>query len=200
MLLIPVRVLVIDDDDAVCRRLGSWLREAGCDAVTFTSAVEGLAHIARAACQVAYVDLRLAEGDGVAVIAALAKLPAPPRIVALGAFPDARQVIAAMRAGAADLLEKPVQREPLLAALEQQLAAAGLFPRSEEEFNRRLGARLRSLRAARERTLADVAGECGMTASQLSQIELGKCTATSWALARICGALRIPLQRAFAED
>ena len=199
MRLIPVRVLVIDDDDAVCRKAGGWLREAACDVVTFTSATEALAHAARAAGQVAFVDLHLAGADGVEVIATLRQSAPHMRVVALCAFPDPRQIIAAVRAGARDLLEKPIQREALLAALERQLAEVGVSVRSEEEFNRRLGARLRAVRTQAERTQADVAAECGVTVAQLSQIELGKSGTSTWGLARIAAALKTPLGELLAE-
>jgi len=59
MRIIPIRTLVIDDDDAVCRKVGGWLREAACDVVTFTDPEAALAHTTRAAGQVGLVDLRL---------------------------------------------------------------------------------------------------------------------------------------------
>lgn len=197
--IIPVRTLIIDDDPAVCRKVSDWLRESGCDVVTFTKPSEGLAHATRAPGQVALVDLRLAGADGVEVIAALRSAAPQMRIIALSAFPEARQVIAAMRAGARDLLEKPLHKGPLLEALERQLAEAGVGVRSEQEFNRRLGARIRAVRTQADLTLADVAAECGLTAAQLSQIELGKSATSTWSLARICSALDTPLDRLFSS-
>jgi DNA-binding NtrC family response regulator len=192
--IIPVRALVIDDDQTVCRKVGTWLREAACDVVTFTSPAEAIEHAARAPCQIGLVDLRLAGADGAAVVAALRQSAPTIRVIAMCAFPEARQVVAALRAGARDLLEKPIQREPLLEALERQLAEAGIIARSEQEFNRRLGARIRAVRTQADRTLADLAENCGLTAAQLSQIELGKSATSTWALARICSALRTPLE------
>ncbi len=199
MRTIPVRALVIDDDESVCRKVSAWLRDSGCDAVAFTRPAEGLDHAHRAACQVGLVDLRLAGVDGAGVIAALAQAAPAMRIVAMCAFPEARQVAAAMRAGARDLLEKPIQQPALLEALERQLADLGLAVRSEQEFNQRLGARLRAVRTQAARTLPDVAADCGLTVARLSQIELGKSGTTVWVLARICGALRTPLDKLLAS-
>lgn len=199
MRIIPIRTLVIDDDDAVCRKVGGWLREAACDVVTFTDPEAALAHTTRAAGQVGLVDLRLGGTDGVAVVAALRKAAPAMRLIAMSAFPDAKQVIAAMRAGARDLLEKPIQREALLTALERQLAEVGVPVRSESEFNRRLGARIRAVRTQAKRTLATVAADCGLTVAQLSQIELGKSATSTWGLARICGALATPMDRLLSD-
>jgi FixJ family two-component response regulator len=199
MRIIPVRALVIDDDDSVCRKVSAWLRDAGCDVVAFTRPAEGIDHAQRAACQVGLVDLRLAGVDGPGVIATLRQAAPTMRIVAMSAFPDVPQVVAAMRAGARDLLEKPIQQPALLEAVERQLTELGLGIRSEPEFNRRLGARLRAVRTHVQRTLPEVAEACGLTVSRLSQIELGKTGTTLWALARICSALRTPLDKLLAD-
>jgi DNA-binding NtrC family response regulator len=198
MRVIPVRVLVIDDDPAVCRKVAGWLRDAACDAVTFTDPVEGVAHARRAPPQVALVDLRLADTDGASVIAELRCAAESIRVIAMSAFPAAPQVIAAMRAGARDLLEKPIQQASLLEAVERQLAEAGVGVRTEEEFNQRLGARVRTVRTRADRTLAQIAELCGLTAAQLSEIELGKSGTSVWTLARICSALQTPFDRLLA--
>ncbi|HPM23164.1 MAG TPA: response regulator [Phycisphaerae bacterium] len=195
MRMIPVRALVIDDEEAVCRRVGAWLREAACDVVTFTDPRDGLAHAGRAPCHVALVDLRLAGVDGLEVLASLRQVAPDTRLIAIAAFPEVGQVIAAMRAGARDLLEKPVRQATLLEAVERQLLEIGVGIRSEQAFNQRLGARLRAVRTAAERTLADVANDCGLTVAQLSQIELGKSATSTWTLARIASALKTPLER-----
>lgn len=195
MRMIPVRVLVIDDEEAVCRRVGTWLREAACDVVTFTDPAEGLAHASRATCHVALVDLRLAGADGLEVLTTLRQTAPDTRLIAMSAFPEVGHVIAALRAGARDLLEKPVQQAALLEAVERQLLDAGVGIRSEQDFNQRLGARLRAVRTAADRTLADIANDCGLTVAQLSQIELGKSATSTWTLARIASALKTPLER-----
>lgn len=196
---IPIRTLVIDDDEAICRRLQGWLGAAAYDVMTATAAADGLRLAERVNFELALVDLRMPEQDGAEVIASLHNVSPRTRVVAMSAFPDPQQVIAAMRAGASDLLEKPIQEPALLAALDRQLAEVGCSARTEGEFNRRLGARLRNLRRERGLTLTQVTEACGITAAQLSQIELGKTATTTWTLARICGALRTPLDTVFAE-
>jgi DNA-binding NtrC family response regulator len=196
---IPVRTLVIDDDESVCRTLRGWLADAAHDVVTFTAPAEGLQLAARAPCELALVDLRLPDASGAEVIAALGRTSPRTRIVAMCAFPDTPQVLEAMRAGARDLLTKPIQRETLLAALDRQLAELGICGHTEDEFNRRLGQRLRTLRQETGRTLSDVASGAGITAAQLSQIELGKNGTSAWTLARICSAMQQPLGRIFGS-
>ncbi len=196
---IPIRTLVIDDDESVCRSIYTWLTEAAHEVVTFTEAHAGLALAARAPCELALVDLRMPDVAGTDVIAALSQSSPKTRIIAMSAFPDTPQVLEAVRAGARDVLTKPIQPELLLTAIERQLAEIGIRGYTEEDFNRRLGTRLRAERQRAGRTLEDVAGGAGITAAQLSQIELGKNATTTWTLARICSVLHTPLAKLFED-
>lgn len=192
-----VRLLLVDDDQALCRRLSGWLAEAEYEVLSFTDADEALRLAERAHCAAALVDLQLPDVPGVEIIARLLRVAPRTRVIAMAAFPQAQDVISAMRAGASDVLEKPIQQPSLLAALERQLAAAGVVARGEDEFNRWLGGRLRALRQAAERSIDDVAEAGGITAAQLSQIERGVSATTTWTLARLCAALHVPLAALF---
>ena len=196
---IPVRTLVIDDDLAVCRKLHGWLAAAAFDVVTFTDPSEGLHYAAENPCQLALVDLRLPQAEGTEVIASLLTASPQTRVVAMAAFPERDQVVAATQAGARDLLEKPIQQLTLLTSLERQLGEMGIAARTEAEFNRRLGARVRALRTGAGRKLNEVAAAAEITSAQLSQIELGKTATTTWTLARICSALQTPPTSVFSE-
>ncbi len=194
---IRVRVLVIDDDAAVCRRLAEWLTRSNYEPMTFTDPRRGLGHAARRPCELALIDLILPDEDGVAIITQLRTICPRARPIAMSAFPQAKQVRRAIRAGARDLLEKPVEREQLLRTLDRHLAEMGLPALTEAEFNRRLGARLRALRRAIPLTQQQVAEQAGITAAQLSQIECGKTATSTWTLARVAGTLRVTLDDLF---
>jgi len=196
---IRVRTLVIDDDESVCRRVTGWFEEQALEVVAFTDPRAGLEHATRNSCDLALVDLRLPDTDGVEVIARLRELSPLARLVAMSAFPQAEQVRRAIRAGARDLIEKPLRQSVVLRAVERQLAEIGLPARTEAEFNRRLGARLRHFRQKARQTQRELAKSVGITSAQLSQIELGKTATTTWTLARIGGALRVSLASLFEE-
>jgi DNA-binding NtrC family response regulator len=162
-----------------------------CDVVTFTDPDDAIEHVSRAACQIGLVALRWPAQRGDGVIAALAEACPTMRLIGLAAFPEAREVIEAVRTGVADVLEKPVQLAALSGAIRRQLHAAGIIVRDEREWQQRLGVRIRTVRQHAGRSLADVAGAAGLTASQLSQIETGKCGTTAWTLVRLAAALSV---------
>ena len=194
---IHIRILIIDDDAALCRKLRGWLESALYQVAVFTSADEGLQYAARVEHEIALVDWRLSDGNGAGLIETLSRTSPSMCVLAMAAFPQPRQVVDVFRAGARDLLEKPIQQPILMEALERHLAAAGVLARDETEFNRRLGRRLRNVRQQAERTLDQICETVGITPAQLSQIELGKTATTTWTLAKICAALHIPPGRLF---
>lgn len=194
---VHVRILVIDDDRTVCRKLLAWLDAQGYEVLTFTDPAAGIEHATSVPCDLALVDLRLPDVDGADVIARLRRISPQMRVVAMSAFPETEQVLNAVRAGARDLVAKPIQQHALLKAVQRQLAEIGIPLRTEGQFNRRLGARLRQLRQEARRTQQDVARTAGITSAQLSQIELGKTGTSAWTLARISGSLKIPLATLF---
>lgn len=195
--LVPVRILVIDDDESVRRRLTGWLGEAAYDVAAYDHIPPAVRYLTECVCQVTLLDLRMPDCDPPAVIAALRAAAPRTRVIGLAAFPEASQLIGALRAGMRDVLEKPIQQAALLAAIERQLADSGVSLRSEEELSRHVGRKLRAARAAANRTQAEVAEASGLSVAALSQAELGKLTMTTWTLARVCAALDLPLSRVF---
>jgi len=194
---INVRLLIIDDDDGVCRRLGLWLTDERFVVECHTDVNAGLEAATRNSFDIAFVDLRPPDFDGAELVARVAAAPGSPRVVVIGAFPEPDEVKRALDAGARTLLAKPIRREDLLAAVDQQLFELGIGCRTEDRFNAVVGARIREIRTISSKTQNEVAQLAGITAAQLSQIELGKTATSTWTLARICGALRVPISHVF---
>lgn len=142
---------------------------------------------------VALVDLNLPDAAGPALIRDIRHISPPTRVLAVSAFPDSAELLAAFRAGAVDVIEKPIQPDRLVHDVERQLADAGILARDETDFNRRLGARLRRVRLRCDRTIQELADAASITPAQISQIESGRSGTSTWTLARLCAALRVRL-------
>ncbi len=194
-----LRTLVIDDDPAICRQLRISLAYRQIEVETFNDPRAALSFAVRNHCDLAFVDLIMPDTDASVLIADLARLSPLTAIVAMSAFPEPATVRAAVRAGARDLLEKPIDQRRLLRLLERQLQTMGVGALAEREFNVKLGQRLRTLRKAAGLTQNQLSDRVGLTAAQLSQIERGRTATSTWTLARIAGALRVPLETVFAE-
>ncbi len=114
----PLRIVVVDDHPLYRESLVRALRAAGEDVVgEGADGASALALIRDWRPDVALLDVRMPAGDGIEVVAELARSgPAVP-VVLLSAFDDAPLVRAGMRAGAAAYVSKEADREVIIHAL-----------------------------------------------------------------------------------
>ena len=115
-------VFVVDDDDAVRDSLALLLGLRGYATRSFARGEELLAAIDRGATGCILLDLRLPGIDGLAVQAELAAREIRLPIIILTAHGDAATARAALKAGAFDFLEKPIDDAVLRATIEAALA------------------------------------------------------------------------------
>ena len=146
------RVFVVDDDASVRRSLTRLLESAGYDVETFPSAVDFLERPPYTGPCCLVLDVRMPGPSGIDLQATLAALGRPTSIVFVTGHIDVPMSVAAMKAGAVDLLTKPVDEKDLLEAIERavirdsrersegaqlgeiQERAATLTPREREVF------------------------------------------------------------------
>lgn len=113
-------VFLVDDDDSVRKGLENLLRSAGYTARTFASGPEFLAHSCdEPGCII--IDMRMPEMDGFEVQAALAEQGYHPPVIFLTGHGDVAGTVTALKKGAVDFLEKPVDETVLLAAVANAL-------------------------------------------------------------------------------
>jgi two-component system response regulator FixJ len=114
-------VHVIDDDDAVRRAIAMLLRAAGMDAETYPSGAAFLEALPAAGGAVAgcvLTDVRMPGLDGFELLRRLKQLGVRSPVVIMTAHGDVATAVQAMKAGAADFVEKPFVDEALLDAIE----------------------------------------------------------------------------------
>jgi DNA-binding NtrC family response regulator len=116
-------VAVVDDDPAQRILLRNALESAGWAVVECATGEEALAR--GAACDLMLLDMRLPGLNGLEVLARLQQAERPPRVIFLTAYMDLRDAVAAVKGGALDYLEKPVDLDELLTAVEDALGVPG---------------------------------------------------------------------------
>lgn len=116
-------VLVIDDHPIVRQGLEAVLRSA--DDLRFLGAVEGgaegMAALARTHTDVVLLDLRLAEGDGLAVLAEVLVLRPAPRVIIFSSHEGDAMIARALRAGASGYVSKNAPPMEILTAIRSAL-------------------------------------------------------------------------------
>lgn len=189
---VPAHIVVVDDEVAVAERVRGWLESNSIRVETFASVSAWRAADIRTPIDVALIDLHMPGDEGLALVRELSAASPAIQTIALTAFPTRERIAMVQAAGAATWVEKPLSKATVIHAVEQALAQVGVGARNEREFNRALGQRLRDTRVGQGRAQREVAKLAGITPAQLSQIESGKTATSTWTLARLCCALRIP--------
>ncbi len=112
------RLLIIEDDAGLADDLLSATRRLGWDPVLAMDGASGLIALGGAPFDVVLCDLQIPQGNGLSVIAAAAKHPGRPRIIAMTGMVDAGfYLLVAGRAGAHAVLPKPFTPAQLKAIL-----------------------------------------------------------------------------------
>jgi two-component system KDP operon response regulator KdpE len=110
------KVVVIDDEPAICRALRINLTARSYEVKTASDGASGLATVARERPDVVIVDLGLPDMDGAEVIRGIRGWSTAP-IIVLSARENEVTKVAALDAGADDYITKPFGMDELLARL-----------------------------------------------------------------------------------
>lgn len=121
-------ILVIDDEKFILTAMVRLLGNLGFRVQTADSAQAGLESYARNPTDVVLCDLRLQDGDGLAIQRALKAHPKPPVFILMSGHAQPSHVADAFRNNAADVVLKPFTREDLTNALNRALAARATQP------------------------------------------------------------------------
>ncbi len=136
----PLKILIVDDEAPARRRLSEVLADCAADfpvivAGEASSGNEAIDWLEHNMADVALLDIRMPEMDGIELARHMQKLKSPPAVVFCTAYDQ--HAIEAFEVNAIDYLLKPVRRERLALALQKaqiysqmQLNAASRQPRA----------------------------------------------------------------------
>ena len=115
------RVLIVEDDPEVRHGIAQALDLAGLGVLPVPSAEEALRVVEPGMRAVVVTDVRLPGIDGLQLLARLKALDAALPVIVITGHGDVQTAVEAMRAGAADFLEKPFSSERLAQIARQAL-------------------------------------------------------------------------------
>jgi CheY-like chemotaxis protein len=192
-----VHILVVDDDDAVCRLIQAGLARDGfyVDAVSEADQIE--ARLKGMDYHIIILDYVIPGVPAEQVLEWLRRDQPNASIIVVTAFPSVDSALHCLRARTYDYLTKPFQVAQLQRVVSRCLEGKGLLRLSEAALREALGAVVRERRKALGLTLAQVAQKTGVSLGYLSQIELGKNSASIETLYRISLGLGIRMADLF---
>jgi two-component system response regulator AtoC len=109
----PKRILVIDDEESICRVLHKHLQEKGYVVECSLSGQTGLEKCRTFRPQIVVLDIRLPDADGLTLLKTLRELTPESFVIIITAFGDMQTTITAMQRGAYDYLRKPIDIDEL---------------------------------------------------------------------------------------
>jgi DNA-binding NtrC family response regulator len=192
-----VRILVLDDDPSVCRVIQAALAPSD-----FRVEVVSEAHLMEAALRsqpyhLIILDYVIPGLEPEQVLNWVREHQPGASIIVVTAYPSIDSALHCLRARTYDYLTKPFPIAHLQRTVMRCLEGRGLLRMSESALRESLGAAIRERRKALGLTLAQMAQRTGVSLGYLSQIELGKNSASIETLYRISLGLGIKMAELF---
>jgi len=113
------QVVFVDDEPKVCYVVHKTLERAGANVRCFPCAEDCLRHLAAHRCDLLITDVKMPGKDGMDLLREVKeRLPWLPVLIVTG-YADVPLAVRALKAGAADFVEKPLDRDTFLQTVER---------------------------------------------------------------------------------
>jgi len=133
----PIRVLIVDDDEAHAQAVAESLNRVGCDCTVASSGQRGSQLIESETFDVVVTDLKMDEIDGLMILQRAKEELPDAEVIVLTGHGSINSAVTAMQHGAYTYLTKPLDINELRTAVEKASTRLRLIRRNVE-LNRRL--------------------------------------------------------------
>ena len=113
----PKIIFFVDDEPKIRQLVGDTLKQAGFRVRCFAVASECLEQLRTSKCDLLIADVKLPGMSGLELLAETKRFFPSLSIVVITGYGDIPMAVRAMRAGAADFIEKPLRKQVLLSAV-----------------------------------------------------------------------------------
>jgi two-component system response regulator AtoC len=113
-------ILIVDDEENARLNIGSFLNARGYEVIGVGTLAEARESLHRGTADIILLDVQLPDGYGPVLLEETAHLPMRPPVILITAYGDIEMAVEAMKNGAHDFLQKPIQ----LAQLEKSIQRA----------------------------------------------------------------------------
>ncbi len=118
-------VVFVDDEPRVCHAVHKTLERAGAQVRCFHGTEDCLQHLAAQRCDLLITDVKMPGKDGLTLLREVKeRLPWIPVLIVTG-YADVPLAVRALKAGATDFVEKPLDRDAFLQTVERLIERHG---------------------------------------------------------------------------
>lgn len=115
------RILIVDDEELICRLLAQRLTSEGYACVTANNGREALSHFYKDTFSLIISDIRMPEMDGIELLKRVKDLNPNMMVIMVTAYPELDMAVEAMRLGAYDFIIKPADLDLILLRVRKAL-------------------------------------------------------------------------------
>ena len=163
-------LLLVDDDKAFLTRLERAMEKRGFEVRSAETVAAGLSAVEAAAPAFAVVDLRLGDGSGLDVIAAIRQRRDDTRIIMLTGYGNIATAVNAVKLGAVDYLAKPADADDIFSALTQKPGEKAELPENPMSADRVRWEHIQRVYEMCERNVSETARRLNMHRRTLQRI------------------------------
>ncbi|MES1178821.1 MAG: response regulator [Myxococcales bacterium] len=195
-----VRILIVDDDKAICDFMQSLLEKDGFIVKTMGDPTLVEDEVRTGDYHVLILDLMMPKLDGIEVLKRVRAVDSDIAVVIFTAHPNLDSAVASMKLDAVDYLKKPFNVDEFRDVLARVMKKKGLARTPEEQLHKIIGDTIRTMRKEKELTLKQMSRRTGLSISLLSQIERAESSPSISSLYKIAIALDSKIQDLFGNN
>ena len=124
-------ILIVDDEENALRNLSAFLSKKGYEIITATHLAEARTSLQRGEPDIVLLDVQLPDGYGPDLLEETVHIPDRPPIILITAYGEIEMAVEAMKNGAQDFLQKPIE----FTRLEQSIQRAEEIVTMRRELN-----------------------------------------------------------------
>ena len=195
-----VRILIVDDDKAICDYMQTLLEKDGFVVKTLSDPTLVEDEVRSGDYHVMILDLMMPKLDGIEVLKRVRAVDSDIAVVIFTAHPNLDSAVASMKLDAVDYLKKPFNVDEFRDVLARVMKKKGLARTPEEQLHKIIGDTIRTMRKEKELTLKQMSRRTGLSISLLSQIERAESSPSISSLYKIAIALDSKIQDLFGNN
>ena len=195
----PMKILIVDDDRAICDYMQTLLERDGYQVKTMSDPTGVTAELKKNDYHLVILDLMMPKRDGIEVLREIRKQDKDIAVVIFTGYPNLDTAVASMKLDAVDYIKKPFNVDEFRAVIARVMRKKGLSLTPEEELHKVIGDTIRTYRKEQNLTLKQMARRTGLSVSLLSQIERAETSASISSLYKISVGLGVKIRDLFGN-